>query len=129
MVTGLPDWWIGRRLPEPTLGPLHVKLAATATGTIPGTTTGTANFGTPPAEEVWQIHHVKVSIDHSSLIRVFLYWEGMIIQGVYGYGKVEISIPKGLDYRSGNYLIVEVYNYNPESVTVRIDVNGIVVKL
>jgi len=129
LVTGLPDYWHGRRLPEPTLGPLHVKFAATAKGIILGKSTGGIDFGTPPAGEVWQIHNVKATIDRSSLIRVMLFWMELIIQAAHGYGTAELNIPKGLDYRQYNYLIVQVHNYNTLQVEARINVNGIVMKI
>jgi hypothetical protein len=126
MALTLKDWWYGARAPEPTLGPMHVKLAITATGDLGGGLTGEANLGTPEINQVWQIHHISVSINQNSLIWVYFKWYGWIIHSDYGYGKVDFFIPKGLDYRYGNYLVVGIQNFSDTTVNVRINVNGVV---
>lgn len=132
----LPDWWIGARAPEATLGPWHVKLCISSEPTDPFTGWTWWTIGTPASGYVWQIHYVRVSIDASSLVKLALMWgstdpgtPGDIIQVAYGYGSAELYIPKGLDYVSGNYLQVGVYIYGDEARTPNVSINGIQIKL
>jgi len=144
VVTGLPDWWYGRRLPEPTLVPLHFKLCAVGTWVDPATgeevpVTGTvwASVGTPEPGYVWQIHRVwAINKDDNSLIEVFLAWGstasdvlGSVIHRARGYGNAVIEIPKGLDYVSGNYLQIGTIVFAPEGKKVYFNWNGIEIKL
>jgi len=151
MAVGLPDWWYGRRLPEPTLGPLHVKLCAVGEPTKIDTLSYAIATSPVPEGQVWQIHRVWLAKNHSQVARVSLAWpvqpvtevepgyDSIIIDGVlYQYviihrslhwKDVIIEIPKGLDYRETWRVLVFVDYYESVPAEHYINLNGIIISL
>ncbi len=129
MPLGLPDFWQGRRLPETTLSPYQWFLLGVAGGTLKAKTWGRLVVGTPEQGYAWIIYRVKVCTETNSLISVGIARAGTVYQRETGYGIVEINIPKGFDFRAGEYMEIHVYNYADFDINVLINFSGLVVKL
>jgi len=151
MPVGLPDWWYGRRLPEPTLGPLHVKLCAVGEPTKVNALTYAVTSDPVPEGQVWQIHKIWLAKSHSQLAQLMLAWpvrpvtevspgfdgiyiadvlhEYMIIHRSMHWKDVIIEIPKGLDYRETWRILVFVDYYESVPTEHYINLNGIIIML
>lgn len=119
------DWFAGKKAPEATYSTWQWKLVGVSGVTIPANSYVILEVGTPDVGKVWQIYNARVDTKDNPLLGVGIEWSDMVVYRAWGFGSAVLEMPKGLDYKNGNYLRIHAINPNGGDLDVFVSFSGV----